>query len=262
MKILLRKWDDEVYVWKDATYRKNTFFVDEEDVLYQNIVSVSDDNRNKYVACSVCGEVFRKGSKQWEQHIKPVTDSSKCFDCRMLKVGTINSNKRKFTLLPNGKYQITQKGECTPRCGVLYWNEPSIDSEEARENCMYNRCSSKNATPKEITDIFTQYKGVFDELITVDRIVENGYTERNEYIEYQTYKLKAKNTIYARVNSLNIVDNFIIHYRNEEYIVCYSKKYDKLFMSNWNYDYAEFEPHSIPTRTLENIKAKIASLYA
>ena len=254
MKILLREWGDEVYVWKDATYETNGFRIDDSIIQECNIVSILDDNRKRYFKCSKCGEVFRKGSAQWKKHIEAVTDTSRCFDCKYLTEQNLNITKQKYTKLPDGRYSTVKHGDCKLMC-TKQWYTYGIDEPAARENCQYNQCT--RATQNAITDIFTDYEGVFDDIITIDQVVKNGYTEMYD----KQYKLKAKNTIWANTNSLNIVDSFDVSYRSYGWKVFYSKKYDELFMIGNRGKYNIFRSYNLPDTARENIKAKIASLY-
>lgn len=116
---------------------------------------------------------------------------------------------------------------------------------------------------KAIEDVFTKYPNVFDDMITVDKVLDNGFTERKEYASrgQVEYKLKARNNITAVVNKLNIVDCFVIDYRTHRITVLYSKKYDKLFaMSSGAYTEVK-GIWFMPDTTFANIKEKIASLY-
>ena len=124
-----------------------------------------------------------------------------------------------------------------------------------------------NATAKEVTDIFTEHPDVFEEMITVDTIVEAGYKDRKQYGNIVDYALKGKNQIFAQVNELNIVDHFLVRFRNHEWEVYYSSKYNKFYskeyayhQGKYRYNYAEWKP-MIPYTTEEYIKKKIAALY-
>lgn len=256
MKILLRRWDEEEYIWKDATYKDGRFNVDNRDVYETNIVSVLEDNRSEFIRCSVCGKSFKKGSKEWQEHITPVTDTSKCFECTYLRNTNINLLSSNYSKNDDGSYTKTQKTKVKLCCGVHYYD---IDNPKAREYCIYNRC--KNANPNSFSDFFTEHPGAFDDIITVDKILKFGYKSRSQnYTEFR-YQLKAKNQIEACVNNLNIVDHFKICYRNYSWEVYYSKKYNKIYYNNGN-KYEEWSPYRIPETTKNYILAKIAALYS
>ena len=141
------------------------------------------------------------------------------------------------------------------------WDYYDINSQGARDVCRWKQCATSEM--EAIEDVFTKYPCVFDDMITVDKVLDNGFTKREKYdIRNEVYyKLKARNNITAVVNKLNIVDKFVIDYRSRQYNVMYSKKYNKLFtMSNGKYIVCD-SIWCIPDTTFENIKAKIASLY-
>lgn len=266
MKILLRNFRGKIYVWKDAKYEKKGFTVDGATIQETNIVSIMNDTRKHYVKCSHCGEIFRKGSKKWEKHIVPITDTHKCFACRYLRPSRGNVQSVKYSLLPNGRYAATQKSEVDLLCTYGYPSR-DINSESARNHCELNRCT--DATQVEIEDVFTTNPGVFDEMITIDKVIENGYKDAYESCGNTFYKLKAKNNIVAVVNEMNIVDKFSVTYKNTTWEVYYSKTYNKCYTPFYEYRvegnvYKEWNPNSydLPTSTKENIIKKIASLYA
>lgn len=261
MKILIRELGLEQYVWKDATYAAKGFLVEgvRDAIAMTNIVSILNDNRNQYVKCAICGEVFRKGSKKWENHIQKTTDTSKCFECRHLRTNSTKKLNSKYVLQDNGKYINTTKTEmeliCSRDCS--YHN---INSEQARECCVYNRCVNAESTP--VTDFFTDNKGVFDEIITVDRILKKGYTSRHQGTTYTRYKLKARQTIYAHVNNKNIVDYFRVLHGDRCWTLYYSKKFDKLYSQDSRGRYCEWNPSfHLERSTIENVHKKIAELY-
>lgn len=166
----------------------------------------------------------------------------------------------KYTLQEDGRYVVNVKNNVKLSCKNS-WDYYDINSQGARDVCRWKQCATSEM--KAIEDVFTKYPCVFDDMITVDKVIDNGFTERKEYdIRNEVhYKLKARNNITAVVNKLNIVDKFVIDYRSHQYNVMYSKKYNKLFtMSNGTYIVCD-SIWCIPDTTFENIKAKIASLY-
>ena len=54
MKVLLREFGNEQYVWKNVKIDSDTsFIVDGKRVLQTNVVSVFRDNRTNFVKCSM-----------------------------------------------------------------------------------------------------------------------------------------------------------------------------------------------------------------
>lgn len=263
MRVLLRSCrNGEQYVWKKAEmHSATTFALEDGDYVYQtSVVSISRDNRKKFVRCSSCGELIRNTPEAIKEHTDRASTSATCFGCRYMREGESQQLSAKYTLQEDGSYLVNAKKKTMLYCRVRYISR-DINSQEARENCRFKCCATAEMQP--IEDVFTKYPGLFDDIITVDKILENGFTEKIEYTHRGVthYKLKGRNHITAVVNKLNIVDRFVIGYRSQSFDVVYSKKYDKLFLINGS-SYKEYNSsESIPDKTLESIKKKIASLY-
>lgn len=266
MKAFLRKWGSEQYIWKDVDYINGTFTLANtgEIIDKTQIISIKDDNRNKFVRCSVCGKEFLKDSEEWYQHIAKVNDTSKCFGCRYLRERHVGTAQTKYVLNDEDRYEATKTYSTSLYCCNNY-NSVDIGSQSARDNCYYNRCVS--AEPSTIIDIFTEYPGVFDDMATIKAVLKCGYKEITEIHGETAFRLKGKNNIYATVNEKQIVDHFRVHFRSKCWEVFYSNRYHKYFTtkycSNGNYNYEEWtKPYQLSDETFEYIKAKIASLYA
>ena len=262
MRILLRNYNGEQYVWKKAEMKSATKFTleDGHDVFQSEIVSISRDNRKKFVKCSACGEIIRNIPEAINEHKLKGTTSATCFGCKYMREMGSKQLSVKYTLQEDGSYSANVKKSLNLVCTAT-WNNPDINSQGARDVCRWKQCATSEM--KAIEDVFTKYPCVFDDMITVDKVLDNGFTKREEYDMRNEvhYKLKARNNITAVVNKLNIVDKFVIDYRSNHYNVMYSKKYNKLFtMSNGKYIVCD-SIWCIPDTTFENIKAKIASLY-
>lgn len=262
MKILLRNYNGEQYVWKKAEVKDAaTFTLEDGGTANQtNIVSISRDNRKKFVRCSACGEIVRNTPEAIKKHTDRASTSATCFGCPYLREGGGKQLSAKYTLQEDGSYIVNTKKSTKLVCKISY-RYYDINSPEAREYCGFKQCAT--AEMKSIEDVFTKYPGVFDDMITVDKVLDNGFTERREYTSRSAvyYKLKARNNITAVVNKLNIVDYFVIDYRGHQISVMYSKKYNKLFDTT-NGVYRELKSiWFMPDTTFANIKAKIASLY-
>ena len=262
MRILLRNYNGEQYVWKKAEMKGATKFALEDggEVRQADIVSISRDNRKKFVKCSACGEIIRNTPEAIKEHRDRASTSATCFGCKYMREMGSKQLSVKYTLQEDGSYSANVKKSLNLVCTAT-WNNPDINSQGARDVCRWKQCATSEM--KAIEDVFTKYPCVFDDMITVDKVLDNGFTKREEYDMRNEvhYKLKARNNITAVVNKLNIVDKFIIDYRSRLYNVIYSKKYNKLFtMSNGTYSVCD-SIWCIPDTTFENIKAKIASLY-
>lgn len=261
MRALLRDCNGDPYVWKNVEMKNAvTFSVDGGLEVHQaGIVSISRDNRKKFVRCSICGEIIKNTPEAINAHKDKASTSATCFGCPYFRERNSKQLSAKYTLQEDGSYIVNEKKSVELICGNS-WSRPDINSQKAREVCKFRDCA--RAEMRAIEDVFTKYPGLFDDMITVDRILENGFTERTERPSGAVhYKLKAKNHITAAVNNLNIVDYFIIDYRSHQVKVMYSKKYNKLFLIRGGVYVEYVRSDYMPDSTLENIKEKIASLY-
>lgn len=262
MKVLLKSYNEEPFVWKKAEIKNLTQFTleDGSTANQTDIVSISRDNRKKFVRCSSCGTIIKNTPEAIKEHKERASTSAICFGCRHLRECGIEQLSAKYTLQEDGKYIVNTKKSVKLMC-TYSWRHCDVNSQDARDICVYKSCCT--AEMQSINDVFTKYHGLFDDMITVDKILDNGFTEREEHHNgnFVYYKLKARNNITAIVNKLNIVEYFVIDYRNHTIRVMYSKKYNKLF-SMYNGVYKEFNgAWFMPDKTFANIKAKIASLY-
>lgn len=261
MRALLRSCNGEQYVWKKVEMKNaDTFSVEGgQEVCQTGIISISRDNRKKFVRCSICGEIIRNTPEAINAHKDRASTSATCFGCPYFRERNSKQLSAKYTLQEDGSYIVNAKKSVELVCGNS-WSCPDINSQKAREVCKFRDCA--RAEMRAIEDAFTKYPGLFDDMITVDRVLENGFTERIECASGAVhYKLKARNHITAVVNNLNIVDYFIIVYRSHQVNVMYSKKYNKLFLIRGGV-YVEYVRSTyMPDSALESIKEKIANLY-
>lgn len=261
MQILLREYNGEPYLWMQAKYDKNHFIVNGEQQYECNVVSIINDNRKKYIQCSCCGKVFRKGDRRFEIHKQQAESPKACFDCRHLCTNRERVTKREYILNADGTYTRRTEQSVELQCSHGYmWSYPNIDSDTAIHNCKLRQCGS--ATEKEIKDIFIQYPGVFDDIITIDRILDVGYVGTpNVGVEYTTYVLDVAYDIQAYVNSLNIVDRFLIDFEDDYRTVWYSKRYNEIFTINGDNEYVPWEHYKLSEQQRNEIKEIFAKLY-
>lgn len=265
MKAFLRYWEDKQYIWKDVDYNNGSFTLANtgEFIGKTQIISIKDDNRNKFIRCSVCGKEFLKDSEEWLQHITKVNDTSKCFDCRYLREKNTGVARATYTLNNEGRYEATKTYSTSLVCGNNY-NSIDIGSQSARDHCCYNRCVG--AEPSTVIDVFTEYPGLFDDMATIKAVLKCGYKEISTVQGDTAFRLKGKNNIFAVMNDQQIVDHFRVTFRSNFWDVYYSSRYHKYFTTkyagNGNYDYIEWpKPYQLSDETFEYIRAKIASLY-
>ena len=258
MDILVRRFNDEPYVWKKAKFVNGKIMVDGHPCAEPEIVSIRNDARKQYVYCSGCGTYFRKGSKKIEEHKAGCDDTSKCFDCKHLSYRRGDILSHKYTTLADGKYIVTTKQKTSLYCTRSWYD---INSQEARDRCVYNRC--KNATMETPKCFFLNNPGAFDHIVTVDKILEVGYKNArfDSWNNNTYYTLKGRNTIVATVNKLNIIESFRVSYKNYTYTIYYSKKYNELYVNDNGSTYSKWNPCNMPNDTRTYIKNKIAALY-
>ena len=229
MQILLRQHDDDYYVWKTATYRKGKFFVDGAGVHYNNIVSVMNDTRRNHVQCSSCGEVFPKNGKKFRKHREASDGIGLCLTCHCAQ--SWNEGAQQIKYIDNGNGTFTKKtvGNVKLMCNKHPWHSHDITSRTAISQCERRQCKDAVALP--IVDIFTEFPGVFDDIITIDSIIANGYEEITYQDKHGTeYLLSRALDISACVNAIGVVDVFIINgIGGCGDTLYYSKKYNKLF---------------------------------
>ena len=260
MKVLVRGLDNKVYEWVDATYDKHKFLVDDVQLDETMIVSVMDDDRSEYVKCDCCGAIIKGVAAEIVAHQNKYKSCEACFDCRHLRENAIRRVETKYDLQEDGTYLAKKSIAVNLECGAVYWDRPIINSDQARDVCAFRGCTTSHMLP--VSDIFIEKPGIFDDIITVDKVIEVGYKNaQNFYNSSIGYRLKGKNEVYAVVNKLNIVDYFRINYRNDTWTVFYSKKYDEFYTYGRLGAYAKWNPYRMPEATLEYIKNKIRKLY-
>lgn len=260
MKILLREFGFERYVWKTAKYHNNKFYVSQIAQSERNIVSVVNDNRSKYVQCSSCGKVFRKNDIKFDLHRQNAASPSTCFDCPEHHVSERYVTKRKLTMNPDGSIVEKLERDVCVTCGLYSgWVDYSITDHRVVEMCKMRRCG--NATAEEIHDIFTTHPGIFDDIITVDKLLDDGCTTDSPHSDCAEYELNSKYEIWAVVNKLGIVDRFVTY--DDDYVTLYySKRYDTLFTASGSMGhYIPWVPDVLSYDDQEKIRNDIAKLY-
>ncbi len=261
MKVLLRNWCGENYVWKDAEYVDRIFVVEGSFEEETNIVSIKDDDREEYVKCAYCGKVFKKGSPEIEEHKSRWKDISTCLGCGALSTNREELKGVELNPLPNGQYERVHKEVVRLYCRHSnYWRPAIISPGCDRKFCKYRQCEEMGMVDDK--DVFGKYPGAFDDLATVDKILEVGYkssTPSGWYEYSMDYFLKGRNDIRAVVNSIGIIDFFILSYDGNHWRLVYSKKLDKLFDISTG-RYIEWNCN-MKDSVKEYVKQKISELY-
>ena len=260
MKILLREFGSERYVWKTAKYKNGKFFVCGNSIHQCNIVSVMNDNRKNYVQCSSCGKVFKKNDIKFELHKQNSANPNTCLSCPSLITEEINKIKRKVTIDNYGNMVEKLERNVYMRCSRYgEWFSPYITDESLLRKCKLRMC--KDADAEEIHDIFTDNPGIFDDIITVDKLLDEGLETDNYISDSAGYALHSQYEIFAIVNNIGIVDRFITY--DDDYVtIYYSKRYDALLTpSRSGETYIPWYPCTLSHEDVENIKNDIAKLY-
>lgn len=258
MKILLRKWDDKYYVWKDATWEKGRFYIDGVYVLQIAILAIKDDNRKKYVRCQYCGEFIKDDPESIERHFAEQEAKKDCLKCSHMRVGTQMNRQTILTSNGNGTYRYTQTSDVILNCTTNYPSQ-DIHKVDPQRYCAYYRC--RNRGVKQINDIFTRLPNPFEKQITVDLLKKKGFEYDGFVNGYFEYDLKLRGTLKACVNELGIVDHFVIKYRYTRCTVFYADNYDQLMYVDDDNNYTEDISELISPSKHDAVKAKIYALY-
>jgi len=261
MQVLLRAYNGECYVWKQAKFNGLRFVVENNPVPYERIVSVQNDNRKNYLLCPSCFEVVKRDPKKIAQHKKGHNNWKKCLTCEYFYPNCVETISRKTVMNKDGSYTHKEIHKVVPQCtSNSYWSYANIGTEDAEGKCKYCNCATTEL--QDIHDIFTDQPGVFDDIITVDKVIDAGYTTKSKFsASCYGYRLNGQNDIEAIVNGINIVDHFIVRVCGKKYRVFYSKKYDKLYWANDEGKYVVFNGRNAGAIAYVEIKEQISKLY-
>lgn len=263
MKILLRNYNERPYVWVTAKYNRGSFYVYGNEILQSNIVSIMNDNRKKYFQCSCCGQVFRKGDRRFATHKENAIKPETCFDCSHIYISDTNRSSTKYVMNKDGSFSLVETMNADLRCdNTTSWHYPRIDSDDAICKCKKRQCA--DATESEISDFFTQYPGAFDDVLTIDRLLDENYDvylghrncSRNDII----FNDNNHYVISAYINSIGIVEHFGVRFCGFNWLVYYSKKYDELF-TTFDHRYQKWYDSVIGDDLIREIKNQIAKFY-
>ena len=263
MKILLREHQGEQFVWHKAKYNGTYFVVqDNYTIREENIVSVMNDNRKNYIKCSSCGAIISKKGNAFAKHKEESCGISPCIDCRQLRVDYFGKlPKKQYVQNDDGTYIEKSKGHVKLLCNYRTYENAPLDYPEVIRRCPKRQCV--NANGDEIVDTFTTFPGLFDEIITVDKLLDCEGVTRVYYGDtWSEYLLSDKNDIRALVNSLGIVDRFFYDIGFESNTLYYSKKYKALFRYDNDGEYSKYTKFTEnDSDYYEEIKTCIEKLY-
>lgn len=262
MEILLRKHNDQYYVWKKAEYIHGTYYVIEDAVSVSvpqaMIVAVKKDDNSDYVMCKNCGAIIKNDKESIEDHYAEEEAKRNCAKC-----GNVRFRNRKVSELSwehnaDGSYSVTEHSTSNIVCSIGYLDEP-IDSNAAKNRCMYNRCRQSGVGP--VDDVLLAKPGLFDTFVTVDTLIAKKFDKVEYHDNHFEYDLKSRGTLQACVNELGIVDHFRLYYRYRAYNIFYSKKYNEMFFTDDYRKYTTIRPYGVTEKKASELKKKIASLY-
>lgn len=266
MKILLRQWNDKYYVWKNAEYKNDNYYVFENDtellVKQTNILSIAEDNRANFVVCATCGAIIKNDPESIEAHYAEREAMKNCLKCSdMSPYGDERNLTIKYTKNDDDTYHAEKVYDTTLGCGYQRWGYDSINSEKAKAGCKYYQCR-KNGVHK-IDDIFVRYPGMFNKQITIDLLAKHGFRAMQSVPRKKVWYIDLGlrgNTLHAVVNELGIVDRFVIIHRYSSYVAFYSEAYNKLFFEHGD-KYIDVLPGDLSQNKYNSARKIIAALY-
>lgn len=260
MKILLREFDGMPYVWKTAKYDGERFVIDRRNIDESNIISVINDNRKNYIRCSSCGKIFPRNGKKFAKHKALASTIEPCLTCRGMCTKEFTNPNKRYIANDDGTYTLKTETIVSLVCNRGYWSDYKCNSTEAIMNCKFRQCESAKA--EEITDIFIDYPGLFDQMITVDKLLDNGYKNTTWEDKYtREYIVDEDIGLVAHVNSLSIVDRFLVNNYKYCNYVYYSKKYDEFFGTDNGYGYNIWDPIDVTEENKDKVKELIRKIY-
>lgn len=265
MKILLRNYGNQQYVWKTAKYNYGSFIVNGEPINQTEIVSIVNDNRKNYIQCSSCGQVFKRDDVKFHIHKQNASSPSTCFGCKYAQVDDAYEEKRHLEFNKYG--EIVEKFERKVRivCGKdssSWWSTPyDITSTDSICNCNKRQCV--DATEMEIYDFFTEYPGAFDDIATIDGLFDYGYNEVFVPNCGHSFDIEFDDnwTIGVYINQHGIIDRFYVWFECDRFWLHYSKKYDELFFVGNNHQYKAWHLPNMSDQDRSKIKEHIAKFY-
>ena len=265
MRILLRNdGKGNEYVWHDATYENERYYLIENDVrgreVYEtHIAAFEGHTKSNYVVCRRCGEFIENTPEKIEEHYKKREAKRDCTNCGYLTFNRGGTPNRTLVKNENGTYRVTETFDTEIFCNSSYYRK-RMEEVDHNKQCVFHWCRRDGVRP--LNDVFTNYPGAFDTAITVDTLIKKKYKLDGYEGGYFIYDMKSRGTIKACVNSLGIVVCFRVSSNGNKLFFYYSEKYKKMFMTGY-YDshYMTQIPHWFKENKYEEAVAKIKALY-
>ena len=257
MRILLRRHNGEQYVWKNAVFKDEQYYLKDDMVhVKESNIAAVDGARKGYVVCLNCGAMIEDSEEKIEEHYKERENGKDCAICEKLKYGSTKTNwNRTLKVHDDRTYHVMEDFTSNLYCGMYYGN---VDVKEAEGNCTFFKCRKSGV--RKPNSIFARYPELFDTVITADALIAKKFRFDNHDGRYFIYDLKSRGTIKACVNNLGIVECFRVSSNGSLVYFYYSEKYDKMFFDNGS-RYNEGYPYWFKEKKFEEAKAKIKALY-
>ena len=259
MKILLRRYDGNCYVWKDAEYKNDMFYLlgSNTRIRQYDILAIKDHDLEGKVQCKFCGAILKNDPEVIEQHFAEEEAKKNCLECRDMREGTARLRKNEYKKNADGTYQVIATYNTQLSCHYNYLGM-LIDSATAKERCKFNQHRLQGVRP--YGGILIQYPDLFEKQITVDLLNKKGYAFKQFSSDHLYYDMKCRNTLAACVNENGIVDHFETWNKYDYWMVYYSATQKKLLFKVPT-GYSEVKPYTMSDTTYTTIKKKIESLY-
>lgn len=232
MKALLRKFDNDCFVYTDVVYECGSFKTPDGRIVNENgIIHIVKDNRKNKVRCKGCGDLIKNTPEDIEAHFKEREDKKNCLTCSHVK-----ESYRKASIGRKYKPHPTEEGQyiCEHQYKTdLYCSHGGgtrlINTTESDEKCKYLMCRKMGVT--EVTnDFFLDYPGAFTTFPTVDKLIEKNWIFESMNSNFIVYHHKRMTTLKAIVNNKGIINNFRACYKHSDAVdIVYSDKYEKAF---------------------------------
>ena len=263
MRILLRNYGGNEYVWKDATYKDCQYFITENNQSIRideiKIAAIDGQAGQGYVVCNCCGELIENNPTAIDAHYNKRERERDCTSCDHLAYSRDKKRiERTLVAIGDGKYRIKDEIIAELMCGASGWQNIRLTSPEIKRVCVYYKC--RRSGVRAPSDIFSQYPGVFDTMITADVLTAKKFKFENHNGNYFIYDMKSRGTIKACVNKSGVVECFIVSSNGTRVKYFYSEKYDKMFYVNGN-TYVEGKPYWFREVKFDEAHKKIKALY-
>ena len=263
MRILIRSYDGNEYVWKDAIFKDDKYYITENGldawIREIDIAAVQDHVDVNYVICKHCGEKIQNTPEAIEKHFADAEKSRDCTKCRYLAFDNNVANiQREIVKNEDGTYHVVQKFTSELYCNNYF--KKKINDPRANNHCPFYQ--HRKAGVRGVNSVFVNYPGAFDTVITSDVLIAKKFRSDGHNGRYFLYDMKSRGTIKACVNMSGIVECFLVSSHGDRMYFYYSEKYDKLFYTDgYKGNYIEGCPSWFRENKFEEAHKRIKALY-